>query len=1027
MSLDDRAYVQILVFSLIVVSCCIGWADDPPEIRAVYVCSWDAAKKNVCDAVIEKIMASNINAVFVQARARGDAFYFPNRESFFYPNPEPRGQRETISPPDFDPLQYFIDKLHNAPRPVEVHAWLTVSPIWSRSTPPSSPNHLVFTHPEWITESIDGTTIHYSDDVTAPIDFGIPEAREYLYNVHMDIVRNYDVDGIHFDYIRLLSSNSGYDPVAKARFFAETGWDFDTQNNNRQLEAVYNAWRRDQISRLVQDVHRSVMLEKPWVEVSAYLISSPHQISAMGQGFNAWVAHKYIDALHPGCYSSSATGTVAHWDSYIAKLAPNNDQYTRPLVTAIGSSYFVDYTGASGGAYDPALHTQCVTDLRSNSRPPDGFNFFAQAALFSGGVAPDPPDILAEELFGEGGPMDAWAPMPQVAHKVSLGEEALPPDPPVDLTVSILGDMPRITFKRPEPAADGDLPVHYRLYRDSDADVRLYYENMVMEWWDPFSARDSFSYDDPSASGTCYYAAVAYDDWNNSARAVAGPIEAATLDVPTIIIESHKSDGSVTPESEGFVRYGSGWQVSTAKSSAPGLVGLNTEWSSNASPDASYAITPNVVVPGYYSIYITTPSAASVDAANSTFRVVHANGETTGTIALTAANTGNVWTPLVSHVYLNAGNSASVTISEASPQANRFYADAVKFVAEPIRLIPKEPKPTSVPAALEETTEVIADSHPVSLDYDDKTPWTDGDFEAAYGGNCRIYRSAEATLVKYAIWIVDLPREGYWAIDGWTVQNDSLATHAKYMFVDGLGGVSTSIVTQRSATAGWNIDVDGVDDSQAYYFRKGRVYVTLYGSNSDNHDLLADAIRFRLVSIGTPTPGPTRTPTITPTSTPTNTPIPFPIETIIDDGDPGYEPSGNWTLSSSTDGYGGDYEYVSTSTSETAYAKWIPNLARAEYDVYVIYRQGSNRTTNGLYRVYYEGGSEEFRVNQQINGGNWLLLGRYPFASGVGGYVRLSNNTGETGRVVIADAVRFAPVATATPSTGIIENLWMGK
>ena len=58
--------------------------------------------------------------------------------------------------------------------------------------------------------------------------------------------------------------------------------------------------------------------------------------------------------------------------------------------------------------------------------------------------------------------------------------------------------------------------------------------------------------------------------------------------------------------------------------------------------------------------------------------------------------------------------------------------------------------------------------------------------------------------------------------------------------------------------------------------------------------------------------------------------------------------------------------------------------------------------------VGYEGGDGEFSVNEQTNGGSWqMLLAGVPFAAGTNGFVRLGNGSGETGRVVIADAVKF--------------------
>ena len=97
--------------------------------------------------------------------------------------------------------------------------------------------------------------------------------------------------------------------------------------------------------------------------------------------------------------------------------------------------------------------------------------------------------------------------------------------------------------------------------------------------------------------------------------------------------------------------------------------------------------------------------------------------------------------------------------------------------------------------------------------------------------------------------MVDLPRAGRWAIDGWIrTEQGSLAQGAKYRFVDGSGTTHNVTTTQRPGSSGWNINVDGVDDGGAYSFNVGRVYVTLHGNAVGSDMLLADALRFRYLS-----------------------------------------------------------------------------------------------------------------------------------------------------------------------------------
>ena len=120
--------------------------------------------------------------------------------------------------------------------------------------------------------------------------------------------------------------------------------------------------------------------------------------------------------------------------------------------------------------------------------------------------------------------------------------------------------------------------------------------------------------------------------------------------------------------------------------------------------------------------------------------------------------------------------------------------------------------------------------------------------------------------------------------------------------------------------------------------------------------------------------------------------------------------TGSWTLgTSSVDKYGADYNWATTATSETATATWTPNILTAgNYNVYVWYPQGSNRSVMAPYTVYYNGGSVTVPVDQTAGGGQWnLIASAKPFLAGTGGSVKLGNGTGEASKVVMADAVKF--------------------
>jgi hypothetical protein len=126
---------------------------------------------------------------------------------------------------------------------------------------------------------------------------------------------------------------------------------------------------------------------------------------------------------------------------------------------------------------------------------------------------------------------------------------------------------------------------------------------------------------------------------------------------------------------------------------------------------------------------------------------------------------------------------------------------------------------------------------------------------------------------------------------------------------------------------------------------------------------------------------------------------------------------GNWETGTSASGhYGSDYRFAGPG-SGSSYLQYTPNITKAgQYDVYEWHSQGTNRTTAGKIVVSYSGGSKFISMNQQINGGKWNLLGRFTFAQGSSGNVRITNGfSGYSDIVMIADAVKY--VYTGTTAT----------
>ncbi len=139
-----------------------------------------------------------------------------------------------------------------------------------------------------------------------------------------------------------------------------------------------------------------------------------------------------------------------------------------------------------------------------------------------------------------------------------------------------------------------------------------------------------------------------------------------------------------------------------------------------------------------------------------------------------------------------------------------------------------------------------------------------------------------------------------------------------------------------------------------------------------------------------------------------------PTEIILDNAGLGVQDAvggrsfvGSWCGSSGTGPYGATSLY-SCGTVANAY-RWTPQITTpGHYDVYVWWTTHTNRSSNVPYSVTHSAGTTTVLFDQKVNGGKWVLMGRYNFAAGKSNFVEVKASNG----LVIADAVRFVLVLT---------------
>ena len=198
------------------------------ELRGAWVTRWSYSSAGDVDTILTELADAGFEHVFFQVRGSFDAFYDSSVE------PWSKQLTGTLgNDPGWDPLQTAIDSGHA--RGLQVHAYINVFPFWAGSTPPTSatPSHAYTSHPEWVVHDASGVPMALNSSYVYASP-GNPDVQAHIGAVVADISDNYDVDGIHLDYIRYPGSDYSHDPASLAAFAATGSSDWD-------------GWRREQV------------------------------------------------------------------------------------------------------------------------------------------------------------------------------------------------------------------------------------------------------------------------------------------------------------------------------------------------------------------------------------------------------------------------------------------------------------------------------------------------------------------------------------------------------------------------------------------------------------------------------------------------------------------------------------------------------------------------------------------------------------------------------------------------------------
>jgi len=147
-----------------------------------------------------------------------------------------------------------------------------------------------------------------------------PKNRELEIKAMLEVVRKYDVAGIHFDYIRYPNGSMSFDDFSRALFEKEQNlkvknWPRDCFRGG-PLEKEYTNFRCEQITKLVEAVSREARKIKPQIKISAAVFrDQPSARETVAQDWPLWVKNGYLDFICPMDY----TGDDRQYANWIEK------------------------------------------------------------------------------------------------------------------------------------------------------------------------------------------------------------------------------------------------------------------------------------------------------------------------------------------------------------------------------------------------------------------------------------------------------------------------------------------------------------------------------------------------------------------------------------------------------------------------------------------------------------------------------------------------------------------------------------
>ncbi|MBN1302436.1 MAG: family 10 glycosylhydrolase [Melioribacteraceae bacterium] len=454
--------------------------------------------------LFDELKDVNTNAVVFQIRTECDALYNSNYDPWSY---YLTGRQGKAPDPYYDPLEFAIEEAHK--RGMELHAWFNpYRADRSASGGYAQDNsHVTVQHPDWVLQSGE----------LKFLDPGLPDVREYVLNVVMDVVNRYDVDGVHFD-----DYFYPYEGI--------TSQDNYSWENFKRGFVSRSDWRRDNVNLLLRMISDSIQVVKPYVKfgMSPFGIwksGMPIGIEGLSGYYDiycdaiAWLNDQSIDYLTPQCYWPIGGGrdyiSLTNW--WADSVAAHNRHFYP------GQGFWHQEVWASNEVPNQIRHN------RSNDKIHGSVHFRAR--------------YLRENPKGITDSLKAYLYKNVALAPEMLWKDFIPPNPPQNLRFERLANtaVTGLVWDKPEDKPNDDSARFYVVYMNDDSDFNF----DVLE--NPGNILDligvkSYVPDKSIDNTPALYIAVTALDRNNSESTVSNIVQLNAPDTPLL---AYPSDGEL--------------------------------------------------------------------------------------------------------------------------------------------------------------------------------------------------------------------------------------------------------------------------------------------------------------------------------------------------------------------------------------------------------------------------------------------------------------------------------------------------